>query len=123
MYVCRYIFDGSNMHMIIMAISKLEEGSNNLQEDNGDSISVLTRWLHVGLMPKGAGPCLNKGLACQNTRPPWYFGPAPLQWLSLHSIKTGWDFFTLTPNGWMDGWMEWMSGAATCCRVNKQVDE
>jgi hypothetical protein len=33
-------------------ISKLEEGSN-LQEDNGDNIiSVLTRWLHVGLMPK-----------------------------------------------------------------------
>jgi hypothetical protein len=41
-----------NVHMIIMAISKLEEGSN-LQEDNGDNIiSVLTRWLHVGLMPK-----------------------------------------------------------------------
>jgi hypothetical protein len=43
------------MHMIIMAISKLEEGSN-LQEDIGDNISVLTRWLHVGLiMPKEQG--------------------------------------------------------------------
>jgi hypothetical protein len=31
--------------------------------------------------------------------------PTPMAFF-LHSIKTGWDFFTLTPNGWM----EWMSG-------------
>jgi hypothetical protein len=55
---------------------------------------------------QGVGPCLNKGLACQNTRPLWYLGTAPLQMAFFTQHKDRLGFL----NQWMDGWMDGVEG-------------